>query len=152
VENYNTADIEMVAEHERRQMSACKKVKQYYIQPIDLHDFQALNTVSVLITDLLGAMNKADASDYTPLSSVLPLSLKMLSLRYSNFFSDWDPQLEFIYSSDLQKSGNFAGAPWNVDKWVTEEHGAWYEKYYGRLMDFLLLKTEKFPELKDALP
>jgi hypothetical protein len=104
-DGYDPTDDEMAAEHEERQWTACKELKEEYIQPIDLHDFKVLNAVSVHITDLLGAMNKEDASDYIPLSSVLPPAIEVLSLRYSNYFSDWDPQLEFIYEYDLREAG-----------------------------------------------
>jgi hypothetical protein len=90
-------------------------------------------------------MNKADATDYVPLSTVLPATLEVLSLRYSKFFSDWDPQLQFIYENDI---GDVGGAQWNVDTWATRENWAWYETYFGHLSDFLLQKVAKFPELK----
>jgi hypothetical protein len=150
IDDYDPTDEEMAAEHEERQMTACKELKEEFIQPIDLHDFKVLNVVSVHITDLLGAMNKEDASDYIPLSTVLPPAIKVLSLRYSNYFSDWDPQLEFIYENDLSEAGS-EGAPWTVDNWFTSQHEAWYEIYYAHLTELLLLKTEKFPELKEMM-
>jgi hypothetical protein len=141
---YDPTDDEMSSVNKERQNQACKDIKQEYIQPIDLHEFNILNTVSVHATDLLGAMNKADPTDYIPLSTVLPPALKVLSLRYSNFFSDWDPQLEFIYENDID-----GDAMWDVDKWVTQAHWAWYETYFGHLSELLHHKTEKFPELKE---
>jgi hypothetical protein len=90
-------------------------------------------------------MNKADATDYIPLSTVLPPAPEVLSLRYSNFFSDWDPQLQFTYENDI---GDSDGAPWNVDTWVTRENWLWYETYFGHLSQLLLHKAEKFRELK----
>jgi hypothetical protein len=110
--DYDPANDEHVALHEERQNKAWKEIKQEYIHPIDLHEFRALKRVSVHATSLLSAMNKADATDYILLSTVLPATQEVLSLRYLNFFSDWNPQLQFIYENDI---GDVGGAQWNVD-------------------------------------
>jgi hypothetical protein len=138
----------MAVEHERRQRTACEDLKQEYIQPIDLHEFKPLRTVSVHATDLLGAMNKDDPAGCVTLSSVLPPALEVLTLRYSNFFSDWDPQLKFIYENDVGHAWGY-WVPWDVVEWVTAEHGDWYETYFGHLADLLRDKTEKFPGLRE---
>src|ERR1700761_8940094 len=140
------ADDGQAVRHEERQSKICKDIKQKHIQPIDLHEFSVLKTLSVHATDLLGAMNKADAADYIALSEILPPALEVLSLRYSNFFSDWDPQLDFIYESCL---GFGESAHWTVEKWVTRDHWVWYETYFRHLSQLLLHKKEKFPQLKE---
>jgi hypothetical protein len=99
--------------------------------------------VRVHATDLLGAMNKVDATDYIPLSTVLPASLEVLTLRYSNYFSDWDPQLWFMYDNI---DGNYV--PWNTDAWQPQDNLEWHETYFGHLDQFLLDKMEKFPKLR----
>jgi hypothetical protein len=147
--SYDPEDSDKVAEHKERQNNACKEIKQKYIEPIDIHEFKVLKTVSVHATDLLGAMNKGDAGEYTPLSTVLPASLQVLSLRYSNYFSDWDPQLEFVYRRDVGEDPD--DAPWDVEVWRSEEHEAWYEIYFQHLIELLLHRTEKFPELKEIV-
>src|SRR4051812_26402283 len=75
IEDYDSSDDEQVSEIERRQRRAYEELKEEYIQPIDLHEFTVLRKVSVHATDLLGAMNKEDATDVVPLADVLPPTL-----------------------------------------------------------------------------
>jgi hypothetical protein len=147
---YDWEDDEQMKEHERRQRIACEELKQEYIQPIDLHEFTALKKVFVHHTDLLGSMNKENPTDFIPLASVLPPALEVLTLRYSNYFSDWDPQLEFIYNHDVGDWDYNDNAPWEVEEWVTKDHAEWYQSYYKHITNLLRDKAEKFPALKQV--
>jgi hypothetical protein len=147
--DYDPSHEEQVAEHERRQRTACADIKEEYIQPIDLHEFTALRKVFVHQTDLLGAMNKEDPLDVIPLSSVLPPSLEILTLRYSNFFTDWEPQLKFVYERDIgDRDYGHSWAPWDVVAWNTKEHEEWYLTYYSHIRNLLMYKPERFPALR----
>jgi hypothetical protein len=145
--DYDPNHEEQAAEHERRQRIACAELKQEYVQPIDLHEFAALRKAFVHATDLLGAMNKEDPEDVVPLAGVLPPGLEVLTLRYSNFFSDWDPQLKCVYEKDVGDDGGVAWAPWDVVQWKAGEHAEWFEAYYGHMTEFLRVKAENFPKL-----
>jgi hypothetical protein len=145
--DYNVCDDEQVAEHERRQLKACADIKAKYIQPIDLHEFTALRKVFVHQTDLLGPMNKDDPLDFVPLSSVLPPSVEILTLRYSNFFTDWEPQLWCLYERDVENA-LYGDSPWDVVGWDIKDNEAWYLSYYSHISDLLLSKPERFPELR----
>jgi hypothetical protein len=142
--DYDPTNEEQAAAHRERQNLACIQIKEEYIQPLDLHGFTALHTVSVHATDLLGAMNKSNASDYIPLSTVLPPTLRHLNLRYSNYFSDWDPQLDFVYREDVGDQYNDF-VPWEVEHWIPPK--SWFEAYYGHLLELLESKTLQLPEL-----
>jgi hypothetical protein len=145
--DYDPNNDDQATEHERRQRIACEELKQEYIQPIDLHDFMALRKVFVHATDLLGSMNKEDPRDVVPLADVLPPSLEVLTLRYSNFFSDWDPQLKSVYETDPGDEYGLGWVPWEVKQWKVGEHAEWYEAYYGHITEFLRVKAEQFPKL-----
>lgn len=142
-------ESEKYALYKSRQDDACRQLKHEYIQSIDLHDFRALKVVDVHATDLLGSMDKEDASGYIPLSSVLPRSIENLRLRYSNYFSDWDPQLDHIYKDFEVREDTGAGTAWTIEKWVPADHNAWYETYWEHLVELLLQVTEGFSSLKE---
>jgi hypothetical protein len=142
-DGYDPTDDEIIGLYEASRDQRCKDIKEEYIQPIDLHEFIALKIVSVHATDLLGAMNKANATAYTALSTVLPPSLEVLTLRYSNYFSDWDPQLQFIYDNVDNDD-----APWDTDVWDPQDNLEWHKTYFEHLNQFLLDKLEKFPKLR----
>jgi hypothetical protein len=138
---------EIFALYAARQDEACRKIKREHFQLVDLHDFEALKLLNVHATDLLGSMDKDDPSNYISLSTVLPPTLEELIIRYSNFFSDWDPQLEFIYEYEGRRDTG-QGVAWTMDKWAPADHIEWYESYWEHLFELLLQKAEKFPALK----
>jgi hypothetical protein len=139
-----------VAEFEHRQRIACEELKAEYIQLIDLHEFKALRKVFVHATDLLGAMNKDDPTKVVPLANVLPPALEVLTLRYSNCFLDWDPQLKFIYGEEVGANVREGRVPWDAVRWNANEHGEWYEAYYGHITDLLHAKSARFPALRQV--
>jgi hypothetical protein len=144
--DYDWENEEHATEHERRQRIACEELKEAHIQPLDLHDLTALKKLFVHHTDLLGAMNKEDPTDVIALADVLPPSLELLTLRYSNYFSDWDPQLTFIYEQDIGGEPDDT-APWDVVQWQTKEQGEWYHLYYEHITNLMRVKAKKFPNL-----
>lgn len=71
-------------------------------------------------------------------------SIRFPTHRNTNYFSDWDPQLECIYDCDP----NGQAAPWEIVRRSDIDHEQWYLDYYSHLTELLLSKTEAFPELR----
>lgn len=103
-------------------------IKKRFVQPIDLHDFTALKHVSTHATDLLGPMIRASPNFHYDLRSVLPPSLESLTLDYSLYFYDLEPQ-GYEYEADC------------------EVEDAWFQDYYRHVAELAAAKPDAFPRL-----
>lgn len=107
-----------------------RKTKARYIQPIDLRNCTVLKHLSCHITDLAGAMIRANPMAGIPLFTVLPSSIESLKLTYSGYFDDHESQW------GPQNGSGFSPAD------------DWGQKYYTHLREVISRKEELFPSLE----
>lgn len=123
----------LLPETEQHKITFWRAEKARMIQPIDLRAFQVLKTVSCHATDLLGPMVRADPTSYRRLADVLPSSLEVLKLHYSEYCDDYEPQWRF------------ACGEYGFDEFEMEQ--GWYTAYYGHVEQLMRDKAEKLQNL-----